>query len=61
VAAGIALAAGEARALLRIPGIAGVNLSGPASARGYGFAARVKADLAQLIRAEQGKEREDVR
>ncbi len=52
VAAGIAIAAGEARALLRIPGIAGVNISGLASARGYEFAARVKAELAQRVREE---------
>jgi methylenetetrahydrofolate reductase (NADPH) len=52
VAAGIAFAAAEARALLGIPGIAGVNISGLASARGYDFAARVKADLAQRVREE---------
>jgi 5,10-methylenetetrahydrofolate reductase len=52
VAAGIAVAAREARALLGIPGIAGVNISGVASARGYQFAARVKADLAKRIREE---------
>ena len=52
VAAGIALAAEEARALLSIPRIAGVNISGLASARGYEFAARIKADLAQRIREE---------
>jgi methylenetetrahydrofolate reductase (NADPH) len=48
--AGIAAAAREARALLAIPGIAGVNISGRASARGYEFAAQVKADLAARIR-----------
>ena len=52
VAAGIAAAAREARELLGIPGIAGVNLSGLASGRGYLFAARVKADLARRIREE---------
>ena len=41
---------GEARALLAIPGVAGVNISGLASARGYEFAAQVKAELAQRIR-----------
>ena len=51
VAAGVAVAAREARALLRIPGVAGVNISGLASARGYAFAARVKAELAARIRA----------
>ena len=35
VAAGIAAAAREARALLGIPGVAGVNISGAASTRGY--------------------------
>lgn len=53
VAAGIAAAADEARALLEIPGVAGVNVSGLASARGYAFAARVKAELAARIREER--------
>ena len=52
VAAGITAAAREAQALLAIPGVVGVNLSGLASARGYEFAARIKAELAQQIRAE---------
>jgi hypothetical protein len=52
VAAGIAAAAREARALLAIPGVAGVNLSGLASARGYSYGAAIKAELAQVIRAE---------
>jgi 5,10-methylenetetrahydrofolate reductase len=59
VAAGIAFAAGEARALLAIPGVAGVNISGLASARGYEFAARVKAELAQRVREESGEGRDD--
>ncbi|HEY7879866.1 MAG TPA: methyltransferase domain-containing protein, partial [Streptosporangiaceae bacterium] len=46
VEAGIAAAAREARAMLGIPGVAGVNISGAASARGYEFAAQVKAELA---------------
>ena len=50
VAAGVAAAARQARALLDIPGVAGVNISGLASARGYEFAARIKAELAALIR-----------
>jgi SAM-dependent methyltransferase len=50
VAAGVATAAREARALLAIPGVAGVNISGLASARGYEFAAQVKAELAARIR-----------
>jgi methylenetetrahydrofolate reductase (NADPH) len=61
VAAGIAFAAGEARTLLRIPGVAGVNISGLASARGYEFAARVKADLAQRVRDEFGEGHDDAR
>jgi methylenetetrahydrofolate reductase (NADPH) len=56
VAAGIAAAAREARALLAIPGVAGVNLSGLASARGYSYGARIKAELAQVIRAEDDDE-----
>jgi 5,10-methylenetetrahydrofolate reductase len=50
VAAGVTAAAREARALLEIPGVAGVNISGLASARGYAFAAGVKAELAARIR-----------
>ena len=61
VAAGIAFAAGEARTLLRIPGVAGVNISGLASARGYEFAARVKADLAQRVRDEFREGNDDAR
>jgi methylenetetrahydrofolate reductase (NADPH) len=53
VAAGIAAAAREARALLAVPGVAGVNISGVASARGYEFAAQVKAELAARIREER--------
>ena len=43
----------EARALLGIPGVTGVNISGAASARGYEFAAQVKAELAVRIREER--------
>ena len=53
VAAGIDAAAREARALLGIPSVAGVNISGAASARGYEFAAQVKAELAARIREER--------
>jgi 5,10-methylenetetrahydrofolate reductase len=53
VEAGIATAAREARALLGIPGVTGVNISGAASARGYEFAAQVKAELAVRIREER--------
>jgi methylenetetrahydrofolate reductase (NADPH) len=51
VEAGIAAAAAEAVALLAIPGVTGVNLSGLGSARGYEYAATVKAELARRIRA----------
>jgi methylenetetrahydrofolate reductase (NADPH) len=52
--AGIAAAAREAKALLALPGVAGVNLSGLASARSYQYAATVKAELARRIREEHG-------
>ena len=41
---------------LAIPGIAGVNISGAASARGYEFAAQVKAELAARIREDRDHE-----
>jgi methylenetetrahydrofolate reductase (NADPH) len=50
VEAGLAAAAREAAALLAIPGVAGVNLSGLGSARGYAYAATVKAELGRRIR-----------
>jgi len=50
VRAGIDAAAREAEALLDIPGVVGVNISGLASACGYEFAATVKAELAERIR-----------
>jgi methylenetetrahydrofolate reductase (NADPH) len=56
VAAGLTAAAEEARALLRIPGVAGVNISGLASARGYSYAAQIKAELGRRIRAEGAHE-----
>jgi methylenetetrahydrofolate reductase (NADPH) len=49
-AAGIAAAARQALALLDVPGVAGVNISGLASARGPEFAAQIKAELAARIR-----------
>jgi 5,10-methylenetetrahydrofolate reductase len=52
VEAGIAAAVREAAALLAIPGVAGVNLSGLGSARGCQYAATVKAELARRIRDE---------
>jgi 5,10-methylenetetrahydrofolate reductase len=54
VEAGIAAAVGEATALLGIPGVAGVNLSGVGSARGHEYAASVKAELARRIREQRG-------
>jgi methylenetetrahydrofolate reductase (NADPH) len=50
VAAGIETAARQAKDLLDIPGVAGVNISGLASARGHEFAARIKAETATRIR-----------
>lgn len=50
VAAGIEAAVQEARALLAVPGVAGVNLSGLASAGGTAAAAAVKAEVAIRIR-----------
>ena len=54
VEAGITAAVQEAAALLAIPGIAGVNLSGLGSARGYEYAAQVKAELARRIQEGHG-------
>jgi 5,10-methylenetetrahydrofolate reductase len=51
VAAGIAVAVAEARALLAIPGVVGVNLSGLASGRGEEAGAEVKAAVAAQVRA----------
>ena len=51
VEAGIAAAVAEARALLDIPGVLGVNLSGLASDRGEEVAAEVKAAVATGLRA----------
>jgi 5,10-methylenetetrahydrofolate reductase len=53
VAAGIAAAVDEARALLVIPGVVGVNLSGLASGRGEVAGAEVKAAIAEEIRHSQ--------
>jgi methylenetetrahydrofolate reductase (NADPH) len=50
VEAGIAAAVREAASLLAIPGVAGVNLSGLGSARGYEYSGGVKAELAGRIR-----------
>jgi 5,10-methylenetetrahydrofolate reductase len=50
VTAGIDAAVAEARALLAVPGVVGVNLSGLASAHGEETAAAVKAEVAMRIR-----------
>jgi 5,10-methylenetetrahydrofolate reductase len=50
VTAGIEAAVAEARALLAVPGVVGVNLSGLASAHGEATAAAVKAEVATRIR-----------
>jgi 5,10-methylenetetrahydrofolate reductase len=49
-AAGIATAVAEARGLLAVPGVVGVNLSGLASGGGEDTGARVKAEVATRIR-----------
>lgn len=54
VEAGIAAAVAEARALLAVPGVIGVNLSGRASDRGVLVGARVKAEVARRVRAGGG-------
>ncbi len=51
VAAGIAAAVAEAHELLAIDGIAGVNISGLGSARGWEYAAQVKAQVGTAIRS----------
>jgi len=50
VAAGIVAAVEEARALLAVPGVVGVNLSGLASDGGEATAAAVKAEVAVRIK-----------
>ncbi len=49
-AAGIEAAVAEARALLAVPGVVGVNLSGSASGAGADEGARVKAEIAVRLR-----------
>ncbi|MCW2705043.1 MAG: Methylenetetrahydrofolate reductase [Blastococcus sp.] len=49
-AAGIAAAVAEARALLAIPGVVGVNLSGTGSSGGVDDGAQVKAEVATQLR-----------
>jgi methylenetetrahydrofolate reductase (NADPH) len=52
VAAGIAAAVAEARALLAVPGVVGVNLSGLASDRNEETAAAIKAEVAARVKEE---------
>lgn len=49
--AGIAAAVDEARALLSIDGVVGVNISGSASGAGTRIGAEIKAEVGQRIRA----------
>ena len=49
-AAGIAAALAEARALLAIPGVVGVNLSGSGSSLGEDHGAQVKAEVARQLK-----------
>jgi methylenetetrahydrofolate reductase (NADPH) len=51
VEAGIRAAVDEARALLAVEGVVGVNLSGMASARGTAYAAAVQAETGHRIRS----------
>ncbi|MGE2716792.1 methylenetetrahydrofolate reductase [Mycolicibacterium litorale] len=51
VSAGIAAAVAEARALLAIDGVDGVNVSGSASASGTRVGAEIKAEVGRLIKA----------
>jgi 5,10-methylenetetrahydrofolate reductase len=48
--AGIAAAVHEARAVLQVPGVVGVNLSGMGSGRGELDGARIKAEVAERMR-----------
>jgi hypothetical protein len=48
--AGIEAAVDEARALLAVPGVVGINLSGLGSARGEDDGAQIKAEVARRLR-----------
>ena len=50
VAAGIDAAVAEARALLAVPGVVGVDLSGRASCAGWAEAAQVQVEIARRVR-----------
>jgi hypothetical protein len=51
-AAGVAAAVAEARALLAIPGVVGVNLSGSGSSIGVDDGAEVKAEVARQLKGQ---------
>jgi hypothetical protein len=53
VEAGIRAAVAEARALLAIDGVHGVNISGLASGAGTRIGAEIKAEVGARIRAER--------
>lgn len=53
VAAGIAAAVEEARALLAIDGVEGVNVSGSATSTGTRVGAEIKAEVGRLIKAQE--------
>ena len=53
VQAGIEHAVRGARRLLAVPGVAGVNLSGMASARGVQVAAEIQAEIGRRVRSAQ--------
>lgn len=57
VEAGIAAAVDEAVELLALPGVAGVNLSGLASARGVQAAAEIQAEIGRRVRGARGDQR----
>lgn len=54
VEAGIEAAVTEARALLAIDGVNGVNVSGPASAQGHLLAAEIKAEIGIRVKKASG-------
>ena len=58
VAAGITSAVAEAVALLDVEGVAGVNLSGMASARGVLAAAEIQAEVGRALRSRVQSDRE---
>ena len=55
VQAGIEHAVREARQLLTVSGVAGINLSGMASSRGVQVAAEIQAEIGRRVRTEQSR------